>query len=241
MSDQIDQKPVSSTQPISEKTSEESHSEIPSSETSTTEAAESRIKKILHILKSIVQQIIKGFKALFSFTSSFTKKPKQAFLFLISLLIIGGLIGFTWTNKKNLIFRKLFLNSFAELADQVHDYNPLIDTVVFYDNPKFSKNIVTLSKMVVNLKPSQNSGNNPMLVLEINVEGISADAIIELKDREAEFKDLLSRYQEEKTYDQLNSSLGKHLLCEELRDIINSHLTRGQVRKVLLNAFVIKP
>jgi flagellar basal body-associated protein FliL len=176
-------------------------------------------------------------KAIFNYS----KNPKNFFVFWLTTIGVIALLVFTWGIQKNFLHQKLFLNSFAELGPTVRDYNPLTETVAFYDNPKFSKNIVTLSKMFINLKSSENSGPRPMLALEINVEGISADAIIEIKDREAEFKDLLLRYTEEKTYDELLNTNGKKNLCELFRQIINSHLTRGQVRKVLLNSFIIKP
>ena len=80
-----------------------------------------------------------------------------------------------------------------------------------------------------------------MLAIEITAEGLSADAIIEIKDREAEFKDMLLRLTEEKNYDELVEAQGKLALCEQYRDLLNAYLTRGQVRKILLKSFVIKP
>lgn len=172
---------------------------------------------------------------------NYSKNPKRFLLFWGSSLAVAALLFFTWGLQKNFLHQKLFMTSFADLGGTVRDYNPLTETEAFYDNPKFSKNIMTLSKMFINVKSSENSGPNPMLALELNVEGLSSDAIIELKDREAEFKDLLLRSTEEKTYDELVTSKGKQELCDQFRQLINSHLTRGQVRRVLLNSFIIKP
>lgn len=172
---------------------------------------------------------------------SFSKNPKRFLSFWLSFLGVGALLFVTWGLQKTFLDQKLFMTSYADLGGVIRDYNPLSETEAFYDNPKFSKNIVTLSKMFINVKPSENSGPNPMLALELNVEGLSSDAIIELKDREAEFKDLLIRTTEEKTYDELVLPKGKQELCDQFRQMINMHLTRGQVRKVLLNSFIIKP
>ena len=171
----------------------------------------------------------------------YSQRPKQFVLFWSTFLGVLSLLFITWKVQKNFLDQKLFMNSFADLGGEVRDYNPLTETEAFYDNPKFSKNIMTLSKMFINLKTSENSGPAPMLALELNVEGLSSDAIVEIKDREAEFKDLLLRYSEEKNYDELVTTKGKQELCDQFRQIINSHLTRGQVRKVLLNSFIIKP
>lgn len=172
---------------------------------------------------------------------SYSKNPKRFMSFWGSFLAVGVLLFVTWGVRKTFLDQKLFMTSFADLGGTVRDYNPLTETEVFYDNTKFSKNIVMLSKMFINLKASESSGPNPMLALELNVEGLSSDAIIELKDREAEFKDLLIRTTEEKTYDDLVMTKGKQELCDQFRQLINSNLTRGQVRKVLLNSFIIKP
>jgi flagellar basal body-associated protein FliL len=172
---------------------------------------------------------------------NYSRNPKKFWIFWSSVTTAFVLLILIWGVKKSIFQDKLFLTSFAEYGDKVQSYNPLTETEDFYDNPKFSKNLMTLSKMFVNLLPSENSGATPMLAIEINVQGISADAIIEIKDREAEFKDLLLRYMEERTYDDLITTSGKQNLCEQFRQIINSHLTLGQVRKVLLNSFIIKP
>lgn len=171
----------------------------------------------------------------------FTSNPKVVIPFWAVVVLLGSLMMFAWENKKNLLHEDLFLHSLAALSSNVSEFNPIDGTEAFYDNPKFTKNLISISPMHLNIKPSENSGENPMLAIEVTVEGLSADAIIEIKDREAEFKDLLSRLTEEKTYDELVDAEGKRVLCDQYREVLNANLTRGQVRRVLLKAFVIKP
>jgi flagellar basal body-associated protein FliL len=171
----------------------------------------------------------------------FKNNTKTVIAFWTIILVVLCVLLFVWKNQINLFSQKLFLTSYAELGSEVKEYNPNNEVEPFYDNPRFSKNLVTITSMHVNIKPSENSGPNPMLALEITTEGLSADAIIEIKDREAEFKDKLLRITEEKTYDDLVETAGKLALCEQFRDALNASLTRGQVRKVLLKSFVIKP
>lgn len=171
----------------------------------------------------------------------FSTNPKQViafWLFVIVTFAVGKLI---WHHKGDVFSDNLFLTSYAELGNGIVDFNPNSEVEPFYDNLRFAKNLVSITPMHVNLKPSENSGTNPMLAIEIIAEGLSADAIIEIKDREAEFKDMLLRLTEEKTYDELVETQGKLALCEQYRDLLNAYLTRGQVRKVLLKSFVIKP
>lgn len=166
---------------------------------------------------------------------------KAVLIFWGVLTVTVAAIYLTWNFKDSLLSSRLFLTSFAEIGGEVRAYNPNSEVEAFYDNPRFAKNLVTVPSMHVNLRPSENSGPNPMLALEVTVEGLSSDAIVEIKDREAEFKDRLLRLTEEKTYDELVEPEGKQLLCEQYRDSLNEALTRGQVRRVLLKSFVIKP
>ncbi len=165
--------------------------------------------------------------------------PVITFWLLVIFSISVGKLA--WENKSALFNENLFLNSLAELGSDLTDFNPNNEVESFYDNLRFAKNLVSISPMHVNLKASENSGSNPMLAIEITAEGLSVDAIIEIKDREAEFKDMLLRLTEEKNYDELVEAQGKLALCEQYRDLLNAYLTRGQVRKVLLKSFVIKP
>ena len=174
----------------------------------------------------------------------FFKKIKSVKFILATLgLLVFICIGLfvIWKNPFHFADDKLFITSWADLGGEVHEFTSNEDQEAFYDNPRFTKNLISISRMIVNVKPSENSGENPMLAIEINAEGISPEATIELKDREAEFKDLLIRQAEEFTYDELITTAGKQNLCDQFRLIINANLTNGQIRKVFLKSFVIKP
>lgn len=134
----------------------------------------------------------------------------------------------------------LFLTSFAEFGSPVQDYNPLNEVQLFFDNPRLSKNIFEMKKMVVNLKPSSGSSENPMLAFEIRVDGLSKEVMVELKDRESEFVDRVLRVTEEFSYDELAEATGKQKLSEKIIDVMNANLTKGQVRKVMFSTFFLK-
>ncbi len=134
----------------------------------------------------------------------------------------------------------LFMTSFAESGSPVEDYNPLTEVQFFFDNPRLAKNILQLKKMVVNLKPSSGSSENPMLAFEVRVEGLSKEVMIELKDREAEFVDRVLRVTEDFSYDELVEAAGKQKLSEKIVDVMNANLTKGQVRKVMFSTFFLK-
>lgn len=202
---------------------------------------------------SIMDDVLGGFKSKrkrknaikwrFHFENLFYIKnePKKVILFW-SLVGLGAVAVLAGPKLSEVYFSKgLFLRSYAELNPEVISYNPINEAEPFYDNPRFAKNLVTMTKMVTNLKPSENSGPNPMIAIELSVEGMSAEAIIEIKDREAEFKDVLLRQAEEFSYDDLASSEGKKKLLEKFTTVINANLSQGQVRRTMLKSFITKP
>jgi flagellar basal body-associated protein FliL len=171
----------------------------------------------------------------------FKSNPKVVSIFWVLVVLALGALSFVWINKDSFFNQSLFITSMETLGGPVHSFNPNTESESFYDNTRFAKNLISMSPIHVNLKPSENSTDNPMLAFEVTVEGLSSDAIVEIKDRQAEFKDLLARLSEAKTYDELITADGKRQLCDQYRDLLNANLTRGQVRRVLLKTFIIKP
>lgn len=169
------------------------------------------------------------------------KYPKQAITFWA---LLGGL-GFGGYKLYKAHFwhspTQLFLTSYADLGLSVQDYDMLENVEPYYDNVRFSKNVMSLIKMTANLRASENSSNNPMISFEIVIQGVSNEPIVEIKDREGEFRDLILRVTEDFTYDDLDTSLGKQALAESILAKINANLTDGQVRKVYYKNVVIKP
>lgn len=186
---------------------------------------------------SIFRKIKTHFKNFFNILAN----PKKVFLLWLMTGLACAFVYYVSTILNNVFNDKLFLRSYSELGGDVQTYNPLTESEMLYDNPKFAKNVVTMAKMMANIKRSEDSTNNPMLSIELNVEGTSAEATIELKDREAEFKDILLREAEEFTYNQLDTTEGKRELLEKFKSVMNANLTQGQVRRVLLRSIIVKP
>lgn len=170
----------------------------------------------------------------------FKKNPKKVIAFWFGLIILASLsiyvqITHLWSTPS-----KLFIASFADLGAPIYEINPEKDVELFFENPKLARNLVTLSRLVTNIVPTPNSSSNPMLALELNIEGMNTEVVVEIKDREAEFKHYVSRLVELENYDILNTEKGKIDLATKIREEMNTNLTRGQVRKVLYKSFVIK-
>lgn len=169
------------------------------------------------------------------------KYPKQAITFwlLTCALAFGGFKFYKahfWHDNT-----RLFIGSYVDLGLVPNDYDMIENVEPYYDNVRFSKNVISLIKMTANIRPSENSSNNPMISFEIVIQGVSNEPIVEIKDREAEFRDLILRVVEDFSYDELESALGKQQLSDAIMVKVNSNLTDGQIRKVFYKNFVIKP
>lgn len=135
---------------------------------------------------------------------------------------------------------ELFMLSIEEMASKAYAYD-LHQMESFYDSPRVPQNVLNLKKIIVNIRSSESSGDNPMLAAEFYIEGISPDVLIEIKDREYEVNDRFQRVIEEMTFDELENKEGKRKLLNLLLQEVNSIVTTGRAKKVLIKNFVLKP
>lgn len=189
-------------------------------------------------LKSKVGARLKGLKDSWGKLSFLRKLLLLALLATTSATIV--LVVLIAQGKFKLGESKLFLMSFDEVGHQTiigadEKFEP------FYDNLRVGVNLLLLPKMVINLKASKSSGPNPMGAFEFFVEGMTKEVTIELKDREIEVRDRLMRKIEEFTFDQVDTAVGKQNLSAEIQKELNSLLTTGRVKKVLIKTAIVKP
>lgn len=165
---------------------------------------------------------------------------KIVLLFWFSVFLISGVVYVAfhselWDRKDS-----LFLTSFSALGAPVEDFDPATDMQYFFDNPRFSKNLVSLKKMLVNLKKLNSTHDSSMLAFEISIEGITQEVVVEIKDRESEFTDRALRIAEDFSYEDLVTKQGKQKLTEKILEAFNANLTKGKIRRVMYASFIIK-
>jgi flagellar basal body-associated protein FliL len=177
--------------------------------------------------------------------TAFQKQTRTLKIITVCLILVGALTAaFIYRSFTSGVLpddKEYLMASLEEWSVQSFKYDPETEMDSFYDSPRTIQNIMSLPKMVVNLHPSETSGPNPMAALEFFLEGLSPEAIVEVKDREAEIRDLFQRTIEEMTYGELESTEGKQQLAEKLRQALNAHLTKGKIRRVFFKEAVIKP
>jgi len=196
---------------------------------------------------------LNGIKSGVQTSTSYTKGRVSAFKGLtwplkiaaVSLILVGLLTTvFVYRSLTHGVLpgdEEFLIASLEEWSAQSFVYDPESEMDSFYDSPRTIQNIMSLPKMIVNLHPSQGSGPNPMVAIEFFLEGLSPEAIVEVKDRETEIRDLFQRTLEDLSYGELDSSEGKQQLTEKLRQVLNSNLTKGKIRRIYIKELVLKP
>lgn len=133
-----------------------------------------------------------------------------------------------------------YLKSFADVADARFTYPP-DEPMEDFNNPLLHpEHVVLVERIIANLKPT-GPDENPMAMLEVYIEGATKEAAIEIKDRESEVRDVVSRILEQMEYDELVSPAGKTKLKNFLRKSLNGFLSQGRIRRVYFKTIVLKP
>lgn len=147
----------------------------------------------------------------------------------------------SWTHGVIPEGEDLFIQSFEKVADKIYTYDAATESEPFYENLRSESNVFLIPKVVVNIKKSKSSGSNPMAAFEFIIEGWAPEAVLEFKNREIEFRDLIQRTIEEYTFDQLESGEGKKAMCQQIQKVVNSKLTMAQIKRVLIKTAIVKP
>jgi flagellar basal body-associated protein FliL len=194
----------------------------------------SKVKKNIQSVVASIQQTLSAFKEF-----SRAKKIMAIVLFLGSLgasfyfvkMFKGGLIG-----KE----QKPFIYSIEEISEKKYFFEKEDQQEDFYSSSRFNQNLISLRRMVVNIRKTKNSSQNPMGAFEFFLQGNSSDVMVEVKDRESEILDLFQGEIRTFGYDDLDNIEGKTKLTEKLKLEINQILVRGKINKIYYKNFVLK-
>jgi flagellar FliL protein len=94
--------------------------------------------------------------------------------------------------------------------------------------------LVPLETFLVNLAGVR---GGRLLKVTMSLEVDSVDVQNEVEKRKAEIRDTILILLSSKSFDQVSSKDGKDFLREEVRDTLNSFLTKGKVKSVLFTEF----
>lgn len=198
------------------------------------------IPNFIRILIGQSKKLVAAASAFLLFTSRLSAK-KKSILVLLILGSVGSVYYFFKVFKDGILSheQRPFIYSIEELAENKY----IIDQDLFedfYSSPRFNQNIISLRRIVVNLKKSKNSSSNPMVAIELFLQGNSSEVLIEVRDRESEILDLFQGEIRAFNYDDLDTVSGKNKLTEKLKFQIDQILVKGKINKIFYKTFVIK-
>jgi flagellar protein FliL len=131
-------------------------------------------------------------------------------------------------------------------AQQKRDKEPKIEHVIKgekvaqetqskTDEVAFVGKLVPMETFLVNLAGSR--GRKLLKVnMELEVEG--EKVLEEIEKRKPQIRDIIIVLLSSKTYGQISTNEGKDFLREEIRDTVNSFLTKGKIKRVLFTEFI---
>ncbi len=202
----------------------------------------SGIRRLLHSSKDLALTTFAWLKAQ---VSAFFALPKKAKLILFVALALGALAVLTLkisvAQRNGLHFGNIFFRSFAEVADGRFEYGKDEPMENFADPLFHPEHMMLLDKFVINLRQPRDGATNPMGLFEFYLEASNQDSAVEIKDRQGEIRDVISRSLELMSYNDLVTVSGKEKMKVVLRKNVNAILTRGQVRRVFIKTVVLKP
>ena len=104
------------------------------------------------------------------------------------------------------------------------------------DEADFIGSTIPMETFLVNL--SGQRGNKVVKVnMELEVEGEKIAE--EIDKRKPQIRDIIIIILSSKTYAQIQAPEGKEFLREEIRDTVNSFLTKGKIKRVLFTEFLV--
>lgn len=147
-------------------------------------------------------------------------------LAIINMLIVGGVGVMMYMGKK------------AEEA------KPGIDNVIqgeqqaqaeeAGEEEEFIGKLVPLETFLVNLAGTR---GGKLMKINMSLEVGNDEVQAEIEKRKPQIRDIILILLSSKTYEQVSNREGKDFLRDEIRNTVNSFLTKGQVKRVLFTEF----
>lgn len=160
--------------------------------------------------------------------SSFTVKPQLLIGLLVVNMLVVAFVGFMIWKGRKIEEAKPGLDKVieGEAHAQVEDLRKADEEV---------GKVIPLETFIVNL-----AGSKGRKVLKVNMElEIKGHEVIqEIENRKAQIRDFIIIILSSKSYDEVSSKEGKEALRNEIKDNINSFLSKGKIVNVYFTELI---
>jgi len=159
-------------------------------------------------------------------------KAQKPILFIIlsivNMLVVAGVGAMLYVNKKKETAQPTIEDVIegehqAQRKDEEHE-------------EAFIGVLVPMETFLVNLAGSR-GGKLAKINMELELDGTKVQE--ELEKRKPQIRDIIITLLSSKNYEQVSSKEGKDALREEIRDTVNSFLTKGRIKHVYFTEFIL--
>jgi flagellar basal body-associated protein FliL len=163
-------------------------------------------------------------------------------LFLVIGLAVATIAVGLFTFREHLLpsFQTNYVSSLDKIADAEYTFKDSDGWENLNDPYLHPEHMVLIERIISNLKPDSPTPN-PMTMMELFIETSSQEAAVELRDREAEARDVIGRTLNQMPYDEMSTVNGKNKVKVFLRKDLNEMMTKGRVRRVFFKSLILKP
>lgn len=195
-------------------------------------------------LKDFFKNLAKKYKKAKKNIKAYSKlswKIKLLFVFTVVVLItVFQLLNKIFNRELIPKIEQVYVINFDEVADHIFELSEDEEWEAFRSPLRHPEYIVKFEKMFIILKSFTKRDFQPTLILSLYVEANSQDAARELKDRQAEFYDIIARTFEGIKRENLSDTNGKMRAKKVIKKEMNKAMTKGKVVKIYYRDFLVK-
>jgi len=149
---------------------------------------------------------------------------------VLNMLVMSSVAMILWTSYKA-------EKNKPKLQDVIQgEKDDQSQKAVAADNEEYIGKLVPMETFLVNLAGTR--GNKLVKInMELEVDGPKVEE--EIDKRKPQIRDIIIILLSSKTYDQMSTKEGKETLRDEVRDTVNSFLTKGKIKKVYFTDFIV--
>jgi flagellar protein FliL len=160
-------------------------------------------------------------------------EPQKPILLIIvvvlNMLVMSSVVMILWTSYKN-------EKNKPKLQDVVRGEAHSDAVKAEEGNEEFIGKLIPMETFLVNLAGTR--GNKLVKInMELEVDGPKVEE--EIEKRKPQVRDIIIILLSSKTYDQMTTKDGKEFLRNEVKDTVNSFLTKGKIKKVYFTDFIV--
>lgn len=149
-------------------------------------------------------------------------------LLIFNMLVVAGLAAMLYLGRK----KEASKPTIDQVVQSEHEMQVKEKAEL---EEEFIGKTIPMETFVVNLSGSR---GGKLAKINLEVEVTNAAVMEEIEKRKPQIRDLIIIILSSKTFEQVSTRQGKDALRDELKDTVNSFLTKGQIKRIYFTEFI---